>query len=192
GEIIYSGVTFAGLVGLYTAQSPNALTLDTDQRAQGSIWENIIVALLDKKALPPLFLIRQIVATEGVDFPQAVNELSSAPMFDDSYYIVGGVKPDQGAVVTRNRLSTADVWMLDAEKGSWFLVETNYDHWTTPPPSDDRRDVAIKAMTSIGRGDIDATALLAVLNRFPVKNPDTVYTAVMRAKPSLLEAWIQE
>lgn len=22
---------------------------------------------------------------------------------------------------------------------SWFRVETNYDHWTTPPPFDDRR-----------------------------------------------------
>ncbi|XP_001634775.2 N-acylethanolamine-hydrolyzing acid amidase [Nematostella vectensis] len=193
GEIIYSGVTMAGMVGLFTAQKPNALTIDLDERDKGYLWENIIIALLNKKAVPVSFEIRKIVSTEGMDFQRAIHELSTVSLIADCYYIVGGIKPEQGVVVTRNRLSTADVWRLDAAKGRWFLVETNYDHWTSPPPSDDRRDPAIKALTSIGQENINATTLFQVLNQHPVLNSHTIFTAIMEANnPGLLNAWVQE
>ena len=31
---------------------------------------------------------------------------------DEVYYIIGGVRPGEGAIVTRDRLNTADVWRL--------------------------------------------------------------------------------
>lgn len=78
-------------------------------------------------------------------------------------------------------------------KNRWFLVETNYDHWTTPPPSDDRRDPANKAMNETGQENISGAALFKVLSIHPVLNKKTVYTAVMSAKnDGLFNAWVQQ
>jgi hypothetical protein len=58
---------------------------------------------------------------------------------------VGGAGPGEGAIITRDRLNTADVWRLGADNpggagaNSWFRLQTNYDHWEKPPASDDRR-----------------------------------------------------
>lgn len=45
-----------------------------------------------------------------------------------SYIIVSGTGPNEGCVITRDRNSAADVWRLQAP-ATWFLVQTNYDHW---------------------------------------------------------------
>ncbi|MGH0140653.1 UNVERIFIED_CONTAM: hypothetical protein FKN15_023265 [Acipenser sinensis] len=66
-------------------------------------------------------------------------KLAKIPIIADVYYIVAGARPNQGVVVTRNREGPADIWPLDPVNGRWYQVETNYDHWTTPPPFDDRR-----------------------------------------------------
>ena len=45
----------------------------------------------------------------------------------------------QGVVITRARTKADNVWELDIKKNVWYLLETNYDHWTVPPFYDDRR-----------------------------------------------------
>ena len=74
----------------------------------------------------------------------------------------------------------------------WFLVETNYDHWTTPPPGDDRRDPAIKALNKLGQGGVNPSSLFQVLSIHPTLNNKTVYTTIMAAgKPDLFNTWIE-
>ncbi|KAJ7328587.1 hypothetical protein OS493_024508 [Desmophyllum pertusum] len=178
GKVKYTGVTFAGQVGLLTAQQPNGVTITLDERDQGFLWENIFEAIFNKNAMPITFLIRDVISTEGMDFEHAVKTLSQVPLIADGYLIVGGVNVGEGAVVTRNRESTADVWNLtsDATKSPWFLVETNYDHWTTPPPSDDRRHPAEKALNKLTQEKLTAESLFNVLSIHPVlKQPNSVH-----------------
>ena len=111
GLVRYTGVTFAGQVGLLTAQLQNAFTVSIDERDQGFLWENIFQALIEK-AIPITFLIRTVVSTPGMNFDLAVKVLSQKPLIADCYLIIGGVDAGQGAVITRNRLSAADVWLL--------------------------------------------------------------------------------
>ncbi|KAL9983019.1 hypothetical protein ACROYT_G005140 [Oculina patagonica] len=194
GKVIYTGVTFAGQVGLLTAQRPKSVTITLDERDQGFLWENIFEAIFNKNAVPITFLIRDVVSTDGMDFTHAVKKLSHVSLIADGYLIVGGVKVGEGAVVTRNRESTADVWKLspDAAMSPWFLVETNYDHWTTPPPSDDRRHPAEKALTKLTQGKLTPQSLFKVMSIHPVLNNKTVYTTIMQAKdPDLFNTWIQ-
>lgn len=115
GKVKYTGVTFAGQVGLLTAQKPNGVTITLDERDQGFLWENIFEAIFNKKAMPITFLIRDVISTEGMDFEHAVKTLSQVPLMADGYLIVGGVNVGEGAVVTRNRESTADVWNLTSD-----------------------------------------------------------------------------
>ena len=121
GKVLYTGVSFAGQVGLLTAQKPNAFTVSLDERDQGYWWENILLAIFNKKAIPVTMLIRDVVSTEGTTFQEAVQRLSAEPLMADGYLIVGGVNSGEGAVVTRNRESTADLWYLDNAKNRYLF-----------------------------------------------------------------------
>lgn len=74
------------------------------------------MAILNKEAIPVLLEIRRITATDKMDFNQAVTLLSKVPMIADAYLIVAGVKPGEGAVITRDRTALANLWKLDPPK----------------------------------------------------------------------------
>ncbi|XP_033112740.1 N-acylethanolamine-hydrolyzing acid amidase-like isoform X2 [Anneissia japonica] len=74
----------------------------------------------------------------------------------------------------------------------WFALETNFDRWTTPPPSDDRRDPAIDAMNAVGRENINDKTMYEVLSVPPVLNYKTTFTTLMSAaKPDLFQTYIR-
>ncbi|XP_074130717.1 N-acylethanolamine-hydrolyzing acid amidase isoform X2 [Sminthopsis crassicaudata] len=179
GQIAYTGTTFVGYVGLWTGQSPQKFTISGDERDKGFWWENAVAALLRKNS-PVSWLLRNTLE-EAENFEAAVIKLAKTPIVADVYYIVGGVSPKEGVVITRNRQSPADIWPLDPTNGEWFRVETNYDHWKPVPEWDDRRTPAIKALNSTGQGNINLDTLFKVLSVIPVLNNLTIYTTVMSA-----------
>ncbi|XP_043917161.1 N-acylethanolamine-hydrolyzing acid amidase isoform X2 [Protopterus annectens] len=155
-KVAYTGTTFVGYVGLWTGQKPFKFTISADERDHGYWWENIIAAL--KNGSPVSWLIRKTL-DEAEDFESAMLTLSKTPLIANVYYIVGGTKAKEGVVITRNREGPADIWPLDPLNGEWYRVETNYDHWTTPPPYDDRRTPAIKALNATGQENINLDTL---------------------------------
>ncbi|CAN0069640.1 unnamed protein product [Bubo scandiacus] len=190
GQIAYQGTTFLGYVGLWTGQSPRKFTISGDERAGGRWWENAIAAFLNRN-YPVSWLVRDTLS-RAEDFQSAVLRLAGIPIIAEVYYIVGGVSPKEGMVITRNRRGPADLWPLDPLGGAWFRVETNYDHWTTPPPFDDRRTAAIKALNATGQQNINFDTLFKVLSVKPVLNNNTVYTTVMSAAlPDKYQTWIR-
>ncbi|XP_064918988.1 N-acylethanolamine-hydrolyzing acid amidase isoform X2 [Columba livia] len=190
GQIAYQGTTFLGYVGLWTGQSPHKFTVSGDEREGGRWWENAIAAFLNRN-YPVSWLVRDTLS-RAEDFQAAVLRLAAVPIIAEVYYIVGGVSPKEGMVITRNRRGPADLWPLDPLYGAWFRVETNYDHWTTPPPFDDRRTPAIKALNATGQQNINFDTLFKVLSVEPVLNSNTVYTTVMSAAfPEKYQTWIR-
>uniref|UniRef100_A0A674H5I6 N-acylethanolamine acid amidase n=1 Tax=Taeniopygia guttata TaxID=59729 RepID=A0A674H5I6_TAEGU len=188
--VAYQGTTFLGYVGLWTGQSPHKFTISGDERDGGRWWENAIAAFLNRN-YPVSWLVRHTLS-EAEDFQSAVLRLAGIPIIAEVYYIVGGVSPKEGMVITRNRRGPADLWPLDPLGGAWFRVETNYDHWTTPPPFDDRRTVAIKALNATGQHNINFDTLFKVLSVKPVLNNNTVYTTVMSAAlPDRYQTWMR-
>ncbi|XP_069092945.1 N-acylethanolamine-hydrolyzing acid amidase isoform X1 [Pleurodeles waltl] len=179
GKVAYTGTTFVGYIGIWTGQKPYQFTISGDRRDADEWWKNAIAALW-KRSTPVSWLIRDTLS-EAEDFQAAVLHLAKTPIITDVYYIVGGVAPKEGVVITRDRTGPADIWPLDPLQGGWFRVETNYDHWTTPPPSDDRRTAAIKAMNATGQENINLDTLYKVLSVFPVMNNMTIHTTVMSA-----------
>ncbi|XP_068089402.1 N-acylethanolamine-hydrolyzing acid amidase-like [Hyperolius riggenbachi] len=179
GKVVYTGTTFLGYVGLWTGISPLKFTVSGDARVHAEWWESAISALF-KRSSPVSWLIRDTL-NEARDFQAAALQLSKTPIIAQTYYIMGGTQPREGLVITRNRDGPADLWPLDPLTGQWFHVETNYDHWTTPPPSDDRRTPAIRAMNATGQENINIDTLFKVLSVKPVQNVNTIYTTVMSA-----------
>ncbi|XP_023658990.1 N-acylethanolamine-hydrolyzing acid amidase-like [Paramormyrops kingsleyae] len=179
GKVAYRGTSFAGYVGLWTGQSANNFTISGDERDVGFWWENVISAFI-LKSIPASWLMRETLE-EAASYQDALERLSKVPIISTVYYIVGGVQPGEGAVVTRDRSGAADVWVLDPLHGQWFRVETNYDHWNPPPHGDDRRTPTIKALNATGQENINLDSLFKVLSASPTCNRITIYTTVMSA-----------
>lgn len=192
GQTVYTGTTFAGLIGLATAQKPHSYTVSINERDTGTWWMNAFEALLTGTHGITFLLVRDIVSNKEMDFESAVNTLASSHVIAPSYIIVGGTKPGEGVVITRDRTEAKDLWRMDPDNGHWYLVETNYDHWQPPPAGDDRRDPAIKAMDGTTRAGLNATSLFKVLSTPPVLNKGTTYTTVMSAAmPDLFNTWVR-
>ncbi|XP_071113649.1 N-acylethanolamine-hydrolyzing acid amidase-like [Haliotis cracherodii] len=191
GQTVYTGVTFAGYVGLLTGQRPQAFTVTVDERDQGQWWMNLLIAILDQTAKPLSLLVRDVLAT-STTYADAVDTLSSTDTEADAYFIVGGAKSGEGVVITKSRIGADDLWYMNEAAPGWFIVETNYDHWVPPPTDDNRRDPAVNAMKAMGQGNISVTSLYNVISTHPVLNNKTVYSIVMSAaQPTTLTSWIR-
>ncbi|KAL4233594.1 hypothetical protein ACF0H5_008275 [Mactra antiquata] len=192
GQTVYSIITYAGYVGVLSGQRHNAFTITVDERDQGALIWNLIIGILDSNTIPVSFLVRDTLSLD-TNFTSAIDRLSYTTTAADVYFIVGGVKPGEGAVISKGRFAPDDTWMLSAKDGRWFLVETNYDHWLPPPPSDNRRDPAISAMKSLGQKNITVENLFNVMSTPKVLNSRTTYTVIMSAvKPLVMKCWIRE
>jgi|688.fasta_scaffold517005_1 hypothetical protein len=79
----------------------------------------------------------------------------------------------QGVIITRGRIE-ADVLSMGrgsvSQVSTWFLVETNYDHWNQPPFFDDRRTPAIQCLDKMGRETASLSGIFNVLSTKPVFN----------------------
>ncbi|XP_062510998.1 N-acylethanolamine-hydrolyzing acid amidase-like [Corticium candelabrum] len=190
-KTIYMGTTYVGYVGLMTGQKPNAFTVSLDERDKGTIWMNLLSFLLDGGQFAS-FLLRDTLAEDGMTYARALSKLANTSVIAPSYVIIGGIGPGEGAVITRGRDKAIDVWHLNAADHRWYLLETNYDHWTTPSPSDDRRDPGIALMNKVGQANISPAELFKVLSTAPVLNNSTTYTTIMSAAhPDIYQAWIR-
>ena len=193
-KTIYTGTTFAGLVGLWSGQKPHQFTVTMDERDKGTWQQNAHEATKPGRKVIP-FLIRDVLSDPDSTFKKAVQIFSTTPLIAPCYLIIGGKNPGEGAVITRNRLKAADVVRLNTtdSKKRWFVLETNYDHWESPPSSDNRRDPAIKGMKATGRDKINPDTMFKVLSNPPVLANSTIFTMTMSAgQPDLYKVQIRQ
>lgn len=190
----YTTTSFLGQVGAFTGMRPHEFTISLNERDQGSIEKNLealFESLLLKRGTLTSFILRDVIATKR-NYQEAVASLAETPLVAPVYIIVGGVRPGEGVVITRDQ-KHADLWRLDVKSGRWWLLETNYDHWVEPPAHDDRRDPGNKAMMKVGQANINERTLFEVLSVHPVLNNNTAYTCLMTAaRPELYDTVIRD
>lgn len=182
--LVFTAAQIAGFLGVLTGHKHNAFTFEINERNQGSFWINAMYLILDKKATPLSFLTRNLMENM-TNFDEAVNLMSKSDLIAPAYFIIGGVKPYEAVILTRNQSSVINEWRIDPKSTKfdrWFLIETNYDHWTEPPASDNRRDPGIDAMNTVSQANINYETLLDVMSINPVCNDETVYSVAMSAK----------
>jgi len=179
GKTLFTSTSFAGFVGVLSGFKSGAFSLTVDTRfypdGVGELFYEIIEAITQRNASLITFLTRKVISSDN-DFTSALADLSQGELIADVYYILAGIKSGEGAVISRNRTTAADVWMLNSAAGRWFEVETNYDHWEQPPWFDNRVDPANDAMNSIGQADITLDGMMDVISTKPVLNLQTTYS----------------
>ena len=201
--LLYKGTTIVSFVGLLNAMRPydsntktGGFTFSMDARCQGGLlFYNLLEALIEGSMTPCQH--SRLVMENSNSFEEAVKGFETGNLINDGYFIVGGMKSSEGAVVSRDRNRNADTWRIDENKehGSWYVLETNYDHWEVAPSADDRRTPGNQHMTQLGIQGITPQHLYDdVMTVWPTFNPHTDVTCIMSAAQELFNctAWLSE
>ncbi|XP_076819003.1 N-acylethanolamine-hydrolyzing acid amidase-like [Clavelina lepadiformis] len=175
GKTLFMATTYLGYIGVITGTKNGAFSVSGDQRNTGNIFENFLSAL---NGSWPTFMLQRMVLEDAKDYQEAVALLSRTPTIAPVYFIVGGAKPGEGAIIVRDQAHLRNITLMD---NRWYILETNYDPWNAPPKFDDRRDAGIAAMNKVGRENMDPEELYKVLSVPPVFNTHTTYTTIMSA-----------
>ncbi|CAK8671534.1 N-acylethanolamine-hydrolyzing acid amidase-like [Clavelina lepadiformis] len=175
GKTLFMATTYVGYIGVITGSRNGAFSVSGDQRNTGQLWENLLSAL---EGSWPTFMLQRMVLERAKDYGEAVTLLSNTPTIAPVYFIVGGIRPGEGAIIVKDQRNLRNVTLMDHR---WYILETNYDPWNTPPKSDDRRDAGIAAMNKVGRENMNSAELYKVLSVPPVFNANTTYTTIMSA-----------
>ncbi|EFX76266.1 hypothetical protein DAPPUDRAFT_306210 [Daphnia pulex] len=195
GQTVYKSVNFAGYVGVLTGMKPQQFTLTLDERfsMEGGFVGIIRWLLGDRSANWAGFLMRDVLE-KADSYHQALSTLTTSKLLAPVYFILAGNASDQGVIITRGRIE-ADVLFMGrgsvSQVSTWFLVETNYDHWNQPPFFDDRRTPAIQCLDKMGRETASLSGIFNVLSTKPVFNKLTTYTCLMDVSTGQFESWIR-
>lgn len=168
GKVLFEGTSFAGTIGIGgTCMVPGKWSAEINARkAHGANLQEAIDRV--SKGYPAFPSLLRQGCELGGDFEAGVKYLSETPMITSGYFTIAGAAPGEGAILTRN-FSGVDTDILRLKDGRpadkpWFLIQTNYDHWTEAPKSDDRRDNGIKSMEAVGPGNLSLDALWGVMS----------------------------
>nr|XP_053635847.1 acid ceramidase-like [Cherax quadricarinatus] len=196
GSTLFRSVSFAGYVGVLTAVKQDKFTFSLDKRfaLNGGFMGLLEWILFDNyKQSWVTFLTREVLET-AENYDEAQAKLSKTRLLAPVYFILGGIHPREGCIITRDR-DNSNILTLGSQKtgsGSWYLVETNYDHWKNPPFFDDRRTPANRCMIESGQKNASLSLIYNVLSTKPVLNKETVYTSVMDVRSGQLQGWIRQ
>uniref|UniRef100_A0A646QE44 Acid ceramidase n=1 Tax=Hemiscolopendra marginata TaxID=943146 RepID=A0A646QE44_9MYRI len=188
---VFRSVHFAGYIGVLSAVKPKLFSLTIDERFQ---WKGGYIGLIEwvlgfRKGHWMGFLSRNVMEV-ATSYPEAQMILSKAKLLAPVYFILGGVKAGEGSIITRS-FTFVDIWNLGTKNSSWYLVETNYDHWKSPPFYDDRRTPAINCLDKLTQTNSSLAGLFNVLSTKPMLNKMTTYTALMQVSTGHLETYLQ-
>lgn len=172
-QILFKSAQFVWYLGVGTGVKPGVFSISQNQRDDGHNEYNYVGLTLGYKGV--LLEIRKALETAHT-YEDALGLLSQDHVAAVTYDTMAS--PHGGAVVTRDRLDTADLWQLNETQ--WWLVQTNFDHWLTPPARDNKRaQTAISYIEAQTPAGMNFSTLYETLSQYPVLNPTTVFTSLL-------------
>lgn len=190
-KTVFRAVHFAGYIGILTGIKPGIFTLTMNERfGLDGGYIGILEWLLGKRTGQWMGFLTRNTLENANSYEEAKDMLSKTEMLSPAYYILGGNSSGQGCVITRSREKADDVWEMKNANG-WYILETNYDHWTAPLVIDDRRTPAHTCMNNLTQQAVSIKGIFNVLSSKPVLNKLTTYTALMQVNEGHMETWLQ-
>jgi len=198
-KVLFRATNFAGIVGVGgTCMVPGKFSISINARDDCIACRRTESACIADAAagLDTFPLLQRRACERGGDFHDTVDFVATRPMISPGYFIMAGVAPGEGAVITHNATGNGtDVLRLAQgwpEGSPWFLSQTNFDHWNNAPHpqfygNDHRQESAIKLMERIGPEAVDFVTLWDVMSDrgfstgvWPgVFNPETIHTELI-------------
>lgn len=139
GVEILKSTQFLGYFGVHTGMRMGGWSVQANQRTvlefgpwgyQKSIIASDLLALLEKHK-PVGYVLREALLSMAT-FDEALHQLSTVKLVAPVYFIMGGAKDGQGAVIIKNREGLADLphnqsILLLNESKTFYIAQTNWD-----------------------------------------------------------------
>ncbi|KAK6031752.1 linear amide C-N hydrolase, choloylglycine hydrolase family protein [Ostertagia ostertagi] len=126
-------------------------------------------------------------------YADAKAHLMSTPMLSPVYYILGGLNPWEGSIITRSLNGTDLLTELDPNDKTtgWYLLETNYDQDKPTLYLDDRRTPGNSCMQKLSQKNVNFQGIFNVLSSRTNLNKLTTYTVLMDVQNGRFETIMQ-
>ena len=128
GVHLFDAVMFAADIGIYTGVRPGAFSISENDR-QGKVTIDAILANIKMmfEGQDEISWITRQALTNCNNFECALNHFVSAPIIATGYLTMAGIKPYEGAIISRDKFGAAHIDMLSNK--TWYLAQTNDDHF---------------------------------------------------------------
>ena len=178
GSLLYKADVTVGSLGILAGVKPGKFAISLNEREKGSLLTNFREYFF-QKSMPSLYLVRKAFETAN-SFDEAVSMISTTRIIAPAYYIVSGVQPHEGVIISRNATGVTNAHWLKDNDPDWYIAVSNYDRDEIDPDLDYRRIPAENRIYAIGQQNMTEQLLLdGVLARFPNLNFETILTAIM-------------
>jgi len=187
GTNVYNAVMFAGNAGVYTGMKKGAFSISENQRFpqkdEKGLVENILMMFTGYKEIS--WVVRETL-NKCEDYDCAYEHLKNTEINALGYIILAGTKENEGVVISRNRIGAAHEDHLNVTNGTWYVVQTNSDHWDQG--CFNRCESAHTNLDKLGQDALDITVLREkVLKVFPNQNYDTLYNTQFVPSDGLID-----
>lgn len=193
GTTVAKAVHFAGYIGVITGIKQNVMTISMNSRSGNSLegYLQILEYVLGARDRMFTGFFNRDVMMNSTSFEMAKKHIMNDKILSNAYFILGGSKAGEGAVISRSRDALENVRMLNPSNGTWFLAQTNYDSFKQNPPFfDNRLKPAKKCINELTQAGFNLEGIFNVLATKPVLNLATAYTALMQVNEGHLESYI--
>ncbi|CAI4228149.1 unnamed protein product [Auanema sp. JU1783] len=191
GQILFKTNNFAGYVGVYNGLKPKKFTITANDRFlkeggyvglyrffTGHYGEGKFMSWLSREALE-----------NCNSYAEAKEFLQTTALLAPVYYILGGAKPYEGAIIARSLNGTDLITSMDKTNSvsGWYLLETNYDRNQIPLYLDDRRTPGDHCMQVMTQKNAGFQGIYNVLSSRSNLNKLTAYTVLMEVNTGKFE-----
>jgi len=194
GSLLYHSVQFMGYVGVLSGMKPGVFSVTVDDHYDDQFDIGLIEWLMGRNPTAQFlgFFLRNLLQS-ATSYEEAFNAMNTTRLISPVFFIMSGPEPTDGAVITREKTYSQNVWTLQEQidAGSFYLLETNYDHWEPVPWYDNRRGPGEQCMNETGPANLDFATLYNVLDTKPVRNQLTTYTVLMCVATGAWEVYLQ-
>lgn len=129
-EYLFEAVMFGGTNSIGTGIRKGAFSISINQRRPShdtdmkQFYKNAALIFIEQEQTT--WIVRDVL-TKCADYECALDKLSTVPLISPVYFILAGVKENEGAVITRDRNEIANIATLSND--TWYLIQTNSDHY---------------------------------------------------------------
>ncbi|KAJ5074143.1 n-acylethanolamine-hydrolyzing acid amidase [Anaeramoeba ignava] len=190
GATVFTGVTYAGLVGSRAVHKDGAFAIVQDQRdAGGNLSQNFASLMTGGK---PIFVLIRQAGEDCDNFSCAFDFLNNTQVGSPCYLGICGTQPNEGYVITRSHYQSDIVNQTFDGTYDWYLYEGNSDLNTNPPPYDIRREVANNYMRVAEQSTWNTNSVFYFMNIYPIRKERTVWNIISVPNTSFVQVKVLE
>jgi hypothetical protein len=188
-KTVYKAATFLGEFGVLTGMVPGGFSVSVNERRKApltNVFRYVYSALTGGKCIT--YAVRDIMDS-AKNYSQANQMLQHSQLIANVYLTTAGTKPGEGAIITRNPMSVADVFVANPDT-RYAVCQTNDDNWA--PPTDPRRVACYNSLSQFDADSISLDNLYDILSLPPVYNEKLVrYTSLMNPSTGQMTTYLR-